>query len=128
LIKAGYVRLDGTDADLLDDDAVTGKKRKMNCYDGTDADLLDYDAVTGKKRKMNCYAGFTDAVGGGKTHRWAASTHRLDSGKWTIVLQGTIEKMDWSGDEGHMDCEEDHSGGAFGPRALIEIKRPLDIV
>ena len=32
-----------------------------------------------------------------------------------------IEKVDWSGDEGNIDHEEDQSGGAFDPRASIEI-------
>jgi len=97
LIKAGHVRLDGTDADL------------------------DDDAATGKKRKTNRYAGFTDAVWGGKTRAWAASARRLDRSKWTAILQAAIEKMDWSGDDGDMDREEDQSGGAFDPRSLIEI-------
>ena len=52
---------------------------------------------------------------------WAASARRLDSGKWKVILQAAIEKVDWSGDDGNMDHEEDHSGGAFGPRSLIEI-------
>jgi len=98
LIKAGYVRLDGSDADLFDDDAATGKKRKTNRY-----------------------AGFTDAVWGRQTRGWAASACRLDGGKWTVILQAAIEKMDWSGDDGDMDREEDRSGGAFGPRSWIEI-------
>ena len=97
MIKAGHVRLDGTDADL------------------------DDDATTGKKCKTNRYAGFTDAVWGGKTRGWAASARRLDGSKWTVILQAAMEKMDWSGDDGDMDCEEDQSGGAFDPRSLIEI-------
>ena len=99
MIKAGSVRLDGTDADLFDDDA----------------------AATRKKRKTNRYAGFTDAVWGGKTRGWAASARRLDDDKWTIILQAAMEKFDWSGDEGDMDHEEDQSGGTFDPRSLIEI-------
>ena len=97
MIKAGHVRLNGTDADLND------------------------DAATGKKCKTNRYAGFTDAVWGGKTCAWAASARRLNKSKWTAILQAAIEKMDWSGDDGDMDREEDQSGGAFDPRSLIEI-------
>ena len=29
-MKAGHIGLDGTGADILDDDAAAGKKRKMN--------------------------------------------------------------------------------------------------
>ena len=58
---------------------------------------------------------------GRENHGWAASAHRLNSGKWKVILQAAIEKVDWSGDDGNMDHEEDHSGGAFGPRSLIEI-------
>ena len=97
MIKAGHVRLDGTDADL------------------------DDDAAAGKKRKTNRYAGFTDAVWGGKTRAWAASARCLDGSKWTAILKATMEKMDWSGDDGEMDHEEDQSGGVFDPRSLIEI-------
>ena len=89
--------------------------------DGTDADLFDDDAATGKKRKTNRYAGFTDAVWGGKTRGWAASAGRLDGDKWTAILQAAMEKMDWSGDDGDVDREEDHSGGTLDPRSLIEI-------
>ena len=96
MIKAGHVGLDGTDADLLDDDTAVGKKRKMNRY-----------------------AGFTDAVWGGKTRWWAASARRLDSVKWTIILQTAVEKMDWSPDDG--DVDKDNSAGTFDPRSLIEI-------
>jgi len=71
--------------------------------DDTDADLLDDDAATGKKHKTNRYAGFTDAVWGGKTCGWAVSARRLDSGKWTVILQAAMEKMDWSGDDSDMD-------------------------
>ena len=98
LIKAGYVRLDGTDADLFDDDTTTVKKHKTNCY-----------------------AGFTDAMWSGKTRGWATSACRLDSGKWTVILQATTEKMDWSGDDGDVDHEEENNAGAFDPRSLIEI-------
>ena len=97
MIKASHVRLDSTDADL------------------------DDDAATGKKHKTNHYAGFTDAVWGGKTHAWAASARCLNKSKWTAILQATIEKMDWSGDDSDMDHEEDQSGGAFDPHSLIEI-------
>ena len=96
MIKAGHVRLDGTDADL------------------------DDDAATGKKRKTTHYAGFTDAVWGGKTCAWAVSACCLDCNKWTTILQAAMEKMDWSGDDGDMDCE-DQSGGTSDPRSLIEI-------
>ena len=48
------------------------------------------------------------------------SAHHLDGGKWTVILQAAIKKVDWS-DDGGMDHEEDHSGGAFGPHSLIEI-------
>jgi hypothetical protein len=97
LIKAGYIRLDGSDADLFDDDPATGKKRKMNRY-----------------------AGFTDAVWGRQIRGWAASACRLVGGKWTVILQAAIEKMDWSGDDGNMNHKEDPSSGAFGPRSWIE--------
>ena len=97
MIKAGHVRLDGTNADLND------------------------NAATGKKRKTNRYAGFTDAVWGGKTHGWAVSARCLDGSKWTIILQAAMEKMVWFGDDGDMDREEDQSGGTFDPHSLIEI-------
>ena len=96
MIKAGHVRLDGTDADLLDDDTAASKKRKTNRY-----------------------AGFTDAVWGGKTRGWAASARRLDSAKWAVILQTAVEKIDWSPDDG--DVDDDNNAGAFDPRSLIEI-------
>ena len=68
---------------------------------------------------MNRYPGFTDAVWGGKTHGWAVSARRLDSVKWTAILQTAIEKMDWSPDDG--DVDEDNSAGTFDPCSLIEI-------
>ncbi|KAF8808382.1 hypothetical protein BYT27DRAFT_7337767 [Phlegmacium glaucopus] len=96
LIKAGYIGLDGSDADTFNDDAPPGKKRKMNRY-----------------------AGYTDAVWGGKTCGWAAAAGRLDDTRWRIVLHTAVDKMEWSIDDA--DVEEGNGGGAFDPCSLIEI-------
>ncbi|KIM35954.1 hypothetical protein M413DRAFT_428169 [Hebeloma cylindrosporum] len=96
LIKAGHVTLDGTDADVFDDDTASSKKRKINRY-----------------------AGFTDAAWGAKTRGWASAVGRLDSVKWTTILQAAVGKLDWSADEG--DVDEDANSAAFDPRSLIEI-------
>jgi hypothetical protein len=67
--------------------------------DGTNADLFNDDAATGKKCKMNCYGGFTDAVG--RENPWMGSICSPSRhGKWTAILQATIEKMDWCGNDG----------------------------
>lgn len=83
-------------------------------------DILNDDTATTKRRKINQYAGYTDAVWGTKTRGWAASTSRLDDNKWKAILKAAVEKIDLScADEG--DVEEGADGGAFDPRALIEI-------
>jgi hypothetical protein len=59
-------------------------------------------------------------VWGTKTRGWAASTGRLDKIKWKSILDAAVAKLDMSGaDEG--DAEEGANGGAFDPRAMIEI-------
>ncbi|KAF8800095.1 hypothetical protein BYT27DRAFT_7149065 [Phlegmacium glaucopus] len=95
LIKAGHIGLDGRDT-------------------------CDNDTIAAKKRKVNRYAGYTDAVWGGKTRGWAASTARLDDTKWRVILHAAVDKMDWNADDGDVE-EGTGSGGTFDPRSLIEI-------
>jgi len=47
--------------------------------------------------------------GEGKLMGGAASACRLDVARWMVILQAAIEKMDWSGDDGDMDCSSDIS-------------------
>ena len=51
---------------------------------------------------------------GGKTCGWAASANCLDAVKWKVILNATIEKMDWSVDDN--DGDE-----GFDPHSLIEL-------
>ena len=97
MIKAGHVGLDGGENDIFNDEG---------------------PGPAGKKRKSNRYAGFTDAVWGGKTHGWAASTLRLDDFKWKTILHAAVDRVDWSTESGDV---EEGTGGEFDPRSLIEI-------